>query len=100
MRAVDPAGQRRGVGEALVRACLERASAHGCQAVVICTRDRARAAQRLYARLGFVRVPERDWTPSPGINLVALRWGPPASGVGQRPACQNWQRAGTAHGPS
>src|SRR5690606_5537712 len=57
MLAVDPAAQRRGVGEALVRACLDLAADRGCRAVVISTRDVARAAQRLYARLGFTRVP-------------------------------------------
>ena len=41
--------------------------------VVICTRDFALAAQRLYARLGFVRTPERDWSPAPGVDLLALR---------------------------
>jgi ribosomal protein S18 acetylase RimI-like enzyme len=71
--AVDPGAQGRGVGEALVRACLARAGEHGCRAVVICSRDFAGAAHRLYARLGFVRTPERDWSPRPGIDLLALR---------------------------
>src|SRR5262245_45350945 len=35
MLAVAPAAQGRGVGEALVRACLERAREHGCKSVVI-----------------------------------------------------------------
>jgi ribosomal protein S18 acetylase RimI-like enzyme len=73
MLAVDPAAQGRGAGEALVLACLERATALGCQAVVICVRDFAEPAKRLYARLGFVRVPERDWSPYPGVQLEALR---------------------------
>jgi ribosomal protein S18 acetylase RimI-like enzyme len=29
------------------------------------------AAHRLYERLGFTRVPERDWSPVPGVQLVA-----------------------------
>lgn len=74
MLAVDPAAQGRGVGEALVRACLARAGELGCRAVVICTRDVAVAAQRLYARLGFGRTPERDWTPVAGVRLLALRY--------------------------
>jgi ribosomal protein S18 acetylase RimI-like enzyme len=78
MLAVDPAAQGRGVGEALVRACLERAAGHGCRAVVICTRDFAAGARRLYARVGFERVPDRDWSPLPGVNLLALRIGLPA----------------------
>jgi ribosomal protein S18 acetylase RimI-like enzyme len=71
--AVAPGAQGRGVGEALVRACLDRAADLGCRAVAICTRDVAAAARRLYERLGFQRVPERDWSPLPGVDLLALR---------------------------
>ncbi|GGM28497.1 GNAT family N-acetyltransferase [Micromonospora yangpuensis] len=74
MLAVDPAAQGRGAGVALVRACLDRARGLGCTAVVICVRDGfADAARRLYARTGFRRVPERDWSPLPGVDLLALR---------------------------
>jgi ribosomal protein S18 acetylase RimI-like enzyme len=71
--AVAPEAQGRGVGAALVRACLDRAAALGCRAVVICTRDVAAPARRLYERLGFQRAPELDWSPVPGVNLLALR---------------------------
>ena len=30
-------------------------------------------AHRLYERLGFVRTPERDWSPSPDVDLLAYR---------------------------
>lgn len=73
MLAVDPAAQGRGVGEALVLACVGRAVDLGCNAMVICVRSFSAPAQRLYARLGFVRTPERDWTPYPGVDLIALR---------------------------
>ncbi|WDZ85119.1 GNAT family N-acetyltransferase [Micromonospora cathayae] len=74
MLAVAPSAQGRGVGEALVRACLSRAAECGCTAVAICVRDGlAASAHRLYTRLGFVRVPERDWSPLPGVDLLALR---------------------------
>jgi ribosomal protein S18 acetylase RimI-like enzyme len=73
MLAVYPAAQGRGVGEALARACLARAAENGCTAVVICARDFSAPALRLYARLGFVRVPELDWSPAPGVDLVGLR---------------------------
>lgn len=73
MLAVAPSAQRRGVGEALVRACLDRAQAYGCRAVVISTRDDAEPAHRLYQRLGFVRVPELDWSPLPGTKLLGMR---------------------------
>jgi ribosomal protein S18 acetylase RimI-like enzyme len=73
MLAVDPAAQGRGVGAALARACVERAREQGCAAVVICVRDIAVTARRMYDRLGFVPIPERDWSPYPGVLLVALR---------------------------
>ncbi|HEX6500887.1 MAG TPA: GNAT family N-acetyltransferase [Micromonosporaceae bacterium] len=73
MLAVAPEAQGRGAGEALARACLDRAEQAGASAVVICTRDFAHTAQRLYARLGFQRLPERDWEPYPGVKLLALR---------------------------
>jgi ribosomal protein S18 acetylase RimI-like enzyme len=74
MLAVSPKAQRRGAGERLVRACLERARDRGAERVVISARDFVEAPLRLYDRLGFVRVPERDWTPVPGVRLVGLRY--------------------------
>ena len=73
MLAVDPAAQGRGVGEALARACVDRAVAHGCAALVLSARDFSGRARRLYERLGFVRTPELDWTPVPGVDLLAMR---------------------------
>ncbi|HET8661736.1 MAG TPA: GNAT family N-acetyltransferase [Micromonosporaceae bacterium] len=78
MLAVDPAAQGRGAGEALVRACLARAEVDGSTAVVICYRDFAERARRLYTRLGFVRDPARDWCPVPDVRLLALRIALPA----------------------
>ncbi|HEX7745514.1 MAG TPA: GNAT family N-acetyltransferase [Micromonosporaceae bacterium] len=79
MLAVDPAAQGRGAGEALARACIARAAELDCSAVVICTRSFSAPAQRLYARLGFLRVPELDWSPAPGVELLALRLELPAA---------------------
>ncbi|MFB7863462.1 GNAT family N-acetyltransferase [Streptomyces sp. NPDC056069] len=66
MLAVSPAARGRGVGEALVRACVERARAvPGCVRIVLSTQTGMRTAHRIYERLGFHRVPERDWAPIP-----------------------------------
>ena len=70
MLVVDPAAQGRGVGELLVRTCLERAQAAGKRRMVLSTDLRMTTAQRLYGRLGFTRLPERDWSPEPGIDLL------------------------------
>ena len=67
--AVAPPAWGSGVADLLVRACVERAAGSD---IVIVTRDGNEAALRLYARHGFVRAPERDWEPVPGIVLVAL----------------------------
>ena len=81
MLAVAPGAQGRGVGSALVRACLERASVERCTALAICTRDTNDRAIRMYERFGFVREPDRDWTPEPDIKLLALRLSLPASAL-------------------
>ena len=58
-----------GVGEALVRASLERARADGCTLVRLSSQEDMLAAHRLYERLGFVRTPSYDWYPVPGLFL-------------------------------
>jgi ribosomal protein S18 acetylase RimI-like enzyme len=73
MLAVAPEAQGRGVGEALARLCLDRFRAEGCTAVLLSSLPEMAAAHRLYDRLGFVRLPERDWEPVPGISLIAFR---------------------------
>ncbi|MFI8960916.1 GNAT family N-acetyltransferase [Streptomyces sp. NPDC053493] len=66
MLAVAPAARGRGVGEALVRACVDRARAvPGCVRIVLSTQTGMRTAHRIYERLGFGRAPERDWSPIP-----------------------------------
>lgn len=71
MLAVSPEARGRGVGEALVRAVMDRARAAGAGQVVLSSSAKMRAAHRLYERLGFTRLPDRDWSPLPGVNLVA-----------------------------
>ena len=73
MLAVARAARGRGVGEALVRACLDEARAAGLGGVAISTMDKMTDAHRLYERLGFTRVPEADWSPVNGVCLLAFR---------------------------
>ena len=73
MLAVAHAGRGRGAGEALVRACVDRARAtEGCVRVVLSTQSTMRAAHRVYERLGFTRTPERDWNPLPELDDITL----------------------------
>ncbi len=74
MLAVAPAYQRHGIGEALVRACLDRARADGQQRLFLHTTQWMTDAQRLYARLGFERATDLDWEPAPGVQLAAYRF--------------------------
>ena len=62
MLAVAPQGRGRGVGACLVQECIARAVLPPVAArrMVLWTQPTMHAAQRLYERMGFVRVPERD----------------------------------------
>ncbi len=63
MLVVAPEARGRGVGAALVVACIEQARADGRARLSLHTTPTMVVAQRLYQRLGFRRAPERDWSP-------------------------------------
>ncbi|MGP3972849.1 GNAT family N-acetyltransferase [Streptomyces sp. 8N114] len=71
MLGVRESARGRGVGEALVRACMTRAQALGLTGLVLSTLHSMQPAHRLYERLGFVRTPDRDWSPLEGLVLWA-----------------------------
>ena len=73
MLAVRPAAQGRGVGALLSAECVRRAQAQGCRAVVLCVIEGNDGARRLYERMGFTRIPDRDWWPLPDVALRAFR---------------------------
>ena len=70
MLVVDLDVQGQGVGRLLVTECLERARAAGKRRMVLSTDPLMTAAHRLYERLGFTRLPERDWSPVSGVDLL------------------------------
>ncbi|MER7545404.1 GNAT family N-acetyltransferase [Spirillospora sp. NPDC127506] len=70
MLAVLEKARGKGAGRAMVTACVERARAAGLRGLRLSTQRNMRAAQRMYERLGFVRTPERDWAPAPGVDLL------------------------------
>lgn len=73
MLAVSGAARGRGVGLALVEACVERAREAGLSGLAISTMSEMTDAHKLYGRLGFTRVPDSDWSPESGVCLMAFR---------------------------
>ena len=73
MLSVAPAGRRRGVGRALVDACLRRARQDGMSEVVIWSHPLMAGAHALYLRMNFERVPDLDGSPAPGVRLWGFR---------------------------
>jgi ribosomal protein S18 acetylase RimI-like enzyme len=73
MLAVAPAGRRRGVGRALVYACLDRARAESMHEVLLSSLPQMTAAHALYREFGFVRAPELDHSPKAQVHLWAFR---------------------------
>jgi ribosomal protein S18 acetylase RimI-like enzyme len=72
MLAVAPEARGRGVGDELVGHTLALLAERGCSGVVLSSLQEMAAAHRLYTRHGFSRLPERDWAPMPGIELIAF----------------------------
>lgn len=82
MLVTTPAGRGRGVGAALVQACLDAARADGCTRVRLSTQPGMASAHRLYERFGFRRVPQDDWRPVPHLLLLAYALELPAERAG------------------
>jgi GNAT superfamily N-acetyltransferase len=72
MLAVHPAAQGSGAGTALARLCEQRAREDGATGMALSSLATMAAAHRVYARLGYVRDPGRDWSPVPGVDLLAF----------------------------
>jgi ribosomal protein S18 acetylase RimI-like enzyme len=72
MLAVAPEAQGRGVGAALVGFLLDRYRQRGLHGVALSTLAEMTTAHRIYERLGFTRAPEHDWSPLPGVRLIAF----------------------------
>jgi len=95
--AVAPHEQHRGVGRVLVAAVIDRATGKGAHRLVLSTHPAMTAAQHLYRLAGFTRLPERDWSPAPGVLLPAFGLVLPQGGAStdrHRP-----QRRGTSYSP-
>lgn len=72
MLSVTPAGRGRGIGQALVAACLRRALVARMREVLLSSLPTMTAAHRLYGRNGFVRHVALDRSPVLGVALWGL----------------------------
>lgn len=71
MLAVSPTARRQGVGEALMGLVMDRFRSLGFRGVVLSSLAQMTSAHRVYERHGFRRAPDRDWSPVPGVDLIA-----------------------------
>jgi len=71
--AVAPAARGRGVGGAIIRECIRRASAAGADAITLHTTDFMPVAMGMYERMGFERAPELDFMPAPDVLVKGYR---------------------------
>ena len=72
MLSVSPDARRMGVGAALARLVVDRFRSLGFETIVMSSLSSMSAAHRIYERLGYHRMPERDWSPQPGVDLIAF----------------------------
>ncbi|MBF6329189.1 GNAT family N-acetyltransferase [Nocardia transvalensis] len=72
MLAVAKQARGLGVGTALVHNVIQTARAEGCEAVVLTTMPPMVDARRIYDRLGFIHVPQRDWAPRPNSEKMTV----------------------------
>lgn len=69
--AVLPQAQGLGIGRQLLSALIERATRCGVRKLLLFTEPDMLAAHHLYQQAGFTRLPTRDWSPEPGVSLLA-----------------------------
>ncbi len=73
MLGVDPSARGRGIGQALMRASIDRARSLGKTFVTLRTTERMLPAQRMYRSMGFEPDPEHDMVFDDGFRLIAYR---------------------------
>jgi len=71
--AVSPSARGRRIGRALVEECARRAREAGAPELGLHTSRSMREAIRLYERMGFERVPERDFQPEGAERVTGYR---------------------------
>ena len=69
--AVRPEARGQGVGRALVSAVIGRAISLGVRHLLLLTQPEMKTAHLIYEAAGFTRLPDRDTSPEPGVDLLA-----------------------------
>ena len=72
--AVAPSARGQGIGAALMRECIARARRTGAEALTLHTTDMMQTAMQMYERMGFVRMPETDFFPTPEIIIKGYQY--------------------------
>jgi predicted N-acetyltransferase YhbS len=75
--AVDPAVRGAGIGQRLVGWCIGQARQHDAPAIYLHSAIFQATAHRLYERLGFKRMPERDLDTATGCRDIPVTPGVP-----------------------
>ena len=71
--AVHPDARGTGIGRALMDECLRRSRLVAARTLGLHTTELMAVARGMYERMGFVRVPEFDFQPGPGVVVMAYR---------------------------
>ncbi|MFC1982477.1 GNAT family N-acetyltransferase [Chloroflexota bacterium] len=71
--AVHPAYRRRGIGLALMEECVSRCRHRSISTIGLHTTEMMEFARLMYEKMRFVRVPEYDFYPRPGVIVMAYR---------------------------
>ena len=71
--AVHPDARGLGIGRALMDECLRRSRERAALTLGLHTTEVMGVARGMYERMGFVRVPEFDFHPGPGVVVMAYR---------------------------
>jgi ribosomal protein S18 acetylase RimI-like enzyme len=69
--AVRPEYRGQGIGRALMDDCIHRCRQAQVAAIGLHTTEVMGIARKMYERMGFMRVPESDFHPAPGVTVMA-----------------------------
>jgi ribosomal protein S18 acetylase RimI-like enzyme len=71
--AVHPEYRGRGIGRDLMEECVRRCRKLGIVTIGLHTTELMAIARRMYEKMGFIRTPEFDFYPRPGLVVMAYR---------------------------